>query len=244
MIDYVGKTVLHGTFGKGEVKEIVGDKVILNFNGVEKKFPFPNVFESLAKFDDADIQDKVMILIKEMKQKKVEENAALSREREEQKKQIQQSQKEKLNERVTPRKETLIKGETFRTHSDVLNECFGFRYKSYQQAFKVVDDKFAVWFPNIARNIQGKYVPTEKSNGWINVLSENETVITETNKDKTKNTERERKFYLDRFVFAKFDEDYRFIGVYGPEKSDEIREKGYRYSLIGTRVNLRTMEIS
>lgn len=244
MNSYDGETVTHKMFGKGIIKHIVGDKVVLDFNGTEKTFKFPDAFETFLKFDDADKQTEVTALVEEKKKQKSEEVAKLAKEREEQMLQAQQAKKDKRNTRVVPHKEILTKGDTFTTHKDALNECFGFQYEHFQPAYKVVDDKFSVWFPSIARRVQDEYVSTETSNGWINVLSENDTVITEKHEDGTKNTERDPKHNLDRYVFAKFDgENYRFIGVYRPEHADRPWETGYKYTLIGTKVNLRTMEI-
>jgi len=244
MNNYIGEAITHKAFGKGTIKNIEGDKVVLDFNGTEKTFKFPDAFETFIKLDDAGKQTEVTALVEEKKKQKSEEAAKLAKEREEQMLQAQQAKKDKRNTRVIPHKEILIKGDTFTTHKDALNECFGFQYEHFQPAFKVVDDKFSVWFPSIARRVQGEYVSTETSNGWINVLSENDTVITEKNEDGTKNTERDPKYDLDRYVFAKFDgENYRFIGVYRPEHADRPWETGYKYKLVGTKVNLRTMEI-
>lgn len=244
MGNYIGETIIHKSFGKGTITNIDNDKVTLNFNGTEKLFQYPDVFEKFAKFDDEDKQADVVNLVEEKKKQKQEEAERKAREREERENQAKQAKNDKRNTRVVSYKDILNKGDIFATHKDALNECFGFQYEHFQPAFKVVDDKFAVWFPSIARKVQGEYVSTETSNGWINVLSENDTVLTEKNEDGTKNIERDSKFELDRYVFAKFDgENYRFIGVYRSEHVDRPWETGYKYRLIGTKVNLRTMEI-
>lgn len=244
MDKYIGEVIIHKAFGKGTINDFAGDKVVVDFNGTEKMFKFPDAFESFIKFENADKQSEVTALVEDKKEQKAEEVARIAKEREEQLLQAQQAKKDKRNTRIIPHKEILSKGDTFSTHKDALNDCFGFQYEHYQPAYKVVDDKFAVWFPSIARRIQGEYIATETSNGWVNILSENDTVIIEKHEDNTKNTERDPQFDLDRYVFAKFDgENYRFIGVYRPEHADKPWETGYKYKLIGTKVNLRTMEI-
>ena len=244
MSDYIGERVTHKAFGSGVIKNIENDRVIIEFTSEEKTFKFPDAFETFVKFEDTDKQEAVKAIIDINKKLKEEAAEQLAIEREKQLQLEKQAKKDKRNSRVVPHKEFLTKGDTFSTHKDALNDCFGFQYEHFQPAFKVVDDKFSVWFPSIARRVQGEYISTETSNGWINVLSENDTVITEKHEDVEKNTKREAKFDLDRFVFAKFDGDsYRFIGVYRPEHADRPWETGYRYKLIGTKVNLRTMEI-
>jgi hypothetical protein len=134
-------------------------------------------------------------------------------------------------------------GDTFRTHADVLNECFGFKFKHYQRAYKVINENYAIWFPTIAKRMEGEYSPSKNSYGWINVISEHNTIITEKNEEKNKNQIREAKYELDRFVFAKFDKGYTFIGVFRPESVVEPWKTGYRYKRIGTNVDLKSLNI-
>ena len=39
-----GARLLHKSFGKGIVKKIDSGMIVVNFNGVERKFQFPNAF--------------------------------------------------------------------------------------------------------------------------------------------------------------------------------------------------------
>ena len=244
MNNYQGDVVFHKMFGKGIIKAIEENRLIVDFEGTEKKFKFPDAFEEFLKFENDEKQLEVNALIEADKAEK--ENAAIkkAKERQEQALLYEKKKKERKDARIAPAREYLVKGTTFATHKDALNECFGFQYKHFQQAYKVVDDKFAVWFPSIARRIQDTFVATETSNGWVNVISEKDTVITEKHENNSMNTERDPKFDLDRFVFAKLDgEGYCFIGVFRTEHADKPWETGYRYRLIGTKVNLKTMEI-
>ena len=40
-----GATVMHKAFGSGTVVNIEGNRILINFNGIEKKFPFPGAFQ-------------------------------------------------------------------------------------------------------------------------------------------------------------------------------------------------------
>jgi hypothetical protein len=148
-----------------------------------------------------------------------------------------------MTQKFEPNRTFLNNGDIFRTHADVLNECFGFQCRQYQRAYKVLDENYAIWFPTIAKRIEGEYGASDNSYGWVNVISEHNTLITEKNEEKSKNKIREAKYELDRFVFAKFGKGYTFIGVFRPESVAEPWKTGYRYKLIGTKVDLKTMKI-
>ena len=242
MEKFLKQEVRHISFGKGIIDNIYDGKIQIDFSGMMKVFKFPDVFDSFLMFEDELFQLEIKEIIAEKKKREAEEYEKMRKDINE-KMSIKQGNVNK-SKTINTNIEILNKGDLFATHKDVLNLCFGFQYEHFQPAYKVIDDKYAVWFPSIARKVMDEYVATETSNGWINILSENDTLITEKNEDKNKITERESKYALDRFVFAKFDgENYQFIGVYRLESMDISYKDGYKYRLIGTTVNLKTMEV-
>lgn len=214
-------------------------------DGKGKKFLFPHSFvktltaPAVLSATDAQLQNEIELYIEELESQKKPAPAK------------EPIPTKKAKELVTPartsniQKEFLNIGETFNTHAAALNECFGFDYKQFQQAYIVLNAKYAAWFPSIAKQENDAYVPTATSNGWINVLSENETVITECNEDPAESEPRDEKNKLDRFVFAKFDDQraYRFIGVYKLIDDRNNTPGVFRYERIGTKVNLHTFEM-
>lgn len=241
MKELVGINVIHKAFGIGTVKEILDGKITIEFEQCEKQFVFPDVFEKFLKVEDDSLQNKLLKLIEEKKAAEQAEKEKIIAEQEEKRKQELKQKAERKNTRVEPTKDILSKGDYFHTHADALNACFGYQYEHYQPGFKVIDDKYSAWFPTVARRVGTSYTSTDNSYGWVNILSENDTVITEKNEDSAKNTVRDPKFELDRFVFAKYDEGYTFVGVYRPESTPMPWETGYRYKLVGTKVDLKKM---
>ncbi len=239
-----GQKVQHKAFGVGKIISVEDNKVKVDFTVGVKEFVYPDAFEKFLKIEDSKLEKNIDELIDENKEKKNIEREQSIREREERFKQEQKEKAKRRETRIEPRRDFLSKGDRFRTHADALNDCFGFQYEHYQTAFKVIEEgKYAVWFPTIAKRVGDEYTATDNSYGWINVLSEHDTVLTEKNQDTSKNAARDIKFEWDRFVFAKFDEGYTFIGVYRPIDSPKPWETGYKYELLGTKVNLKTLEI-
>ena len=66
---------------------------------------------------------------------------------------------------------------SFVTHADALNSCFGFHYKIYQKAYKVLGNGYSVWFPNIARKVGNQYLSSDEYSGWLNILSDSGETI-------------------------------------------------------------------
>lgn len=244
---YVGAEVIHKIFGKGKIVSIDERHAIVSFESKESKFEFPRGFGTggFVKFIDKDLQVEVEKLNDKYLVEETAEKKRLRAERESEREKAKKESKTSSNERSKVLRKTLSYGDSFNTHADALNSCFGYHYNTYRRPYKNVDDKVGVWFPSIARFIQGKYTSTETSAGWVNVISEGGNVITEKSEDASKNVERSNDKKLDRFVFAKMDgETYTFIGVYRCVDSGNIQENGFKYERIGTKVYLPTMEIS
>ena len=234
----IGLKVTNKAGEKGTVKSFEEGRLVVVFANREASFHCPQAFgQGFITAEDSDIQDK---LIKEAERiKEQSEKEKLLRQEEHLKK--HQEDIEKRGERGSHRS-VLYKGESFRTHAEALNECFGYGYKHFQMAYKQIDDNYGAWFPSIAKRVMGEYVAADTSAGWLNILCENDTVILEKHvEDPNKNITRDKSGY--RFVFAKYDgrDDYTFIGLYS---SDPVPTKeGFRYELIGTQIDLNTMQV-
>ncbi len=234
--ELIGQSVINKGYGKGTIKDFDGERIEVEFTSKTTKFQFPKSFsDGFVKAEDEKLQEVIMVAAEELKEKE---------QKEKEQKRIQAEEKKNTSNDNTrgSHKDTLYRGETFRTHAEALNECFGFNYKHFQKAYKHIDDKYAVWFPSIAKRVMGEYLAADTGNGWLNILCENDTVIYEKNVENVSlNTEREDNSY--RFVFAKFDGDdsYKFLGLYS---ADPIpTEQGFKYQRIGIQINLNTMEI-
>lgn len=244
---YVGAEVIHKMFGKGKIVCIDERHATVSFESKDSKFEFPKGFgaSGFIRFIDKDLQAEVENIKDKYLAEETAEKRRLFVERAAEREKAKKASKNKGNERSEVLRKTLSYGDSFNTHADALNSCFGYHYIHYQRPYKNVEDKFGVWFPSIARFSRGKYVATETSAGWINVISEGGNVITEKSEDAAKNVERPNDKKLDRFVFAKMDgETYTFIGVYRCVDSGNIQENGFKYERIGTKVYLPTMEIT
>ncbi len=225
--------VMHSKFGEGSIVSVEGYVLTVDFgkNGL-RRFQYPNAFKRVLTLTD---DSKQMELLNEIQ---IEKDAQL-------KEKLSQMQENIINRQAIETKTFLYKGEIFRTHAEVLNTCFGCNYNHFQRAYKVFSDrKFSVWFPSIAKVEKGKNVATSTSNGWINVLTNNGTLITEVNESAINNKNRGTDFELIRFVFAKFgiSGGYQFIGVFRPCYDPNDISTGYQYKLIGTKVNLSTLQ--
>lgn len=242
---YIDRVVVHKRFGEGRINAIEDGYALVSFEDKETKFQFPAGFgqDGFIKFDDEELQSEVLEMSEKLKAEEAEEKRRLYEEKEREREKAKK--KAGSSERSEVFRKTLSYGDSFKTHAEALNSCFGFNYTTYQKAYKAVDDKFGVWFPSIAQFIQGKYVATDTSAGWINVISEGGNVITEKSEDASKNMDKPTSEKLDRFVFAKMDgETYMFVGVYKFIDGGDFQADGFRFERIGKKVNLQTMEIT
>ena len=242
---YIDREVIHKRFGEGRITAIEDGYATVIFEEKETKFLFPAGFgrDGFVKFADEELQAEVLDMSENLKAEEAEEKRRLYEDKEQERE--KSKKKTGSTERAEVFRKTLSYGDSFRTHADALNSCFGFNYTTYQQAYKEVDDKYAVWFASIAKIIDGKYVAADSGNGWINVLSEGGRVLTEKNEDDAKNVYKERRELFDRFVFAKMDDEtYTFIGVYRYDVKESSTETGFKFVRLGTKVNLQTMEIT
>lgn len=236
-MNIIGMEVINKKFGKGTVADIVDGRVRVLFPVREVKFVYPKAFaDGYLTIEDKTIQDELVRLAIEEENRKNEEKAAKKLEQE---KKADEEKKLRKNHRSVVRR-----GDTFATHAEALNECFGYDYKHFQRAYLKVDDSTAVWFPSIARRVMGEFIAADNSFGWLNVLAENDTILYSKNvEDANKNSDDIDIDTRDRYIFAKFDGDtcYTFIGVYSAEQ--KVTENGFKHVRIGTAVNLDTMTI-
>ncbi len=93
----------------------------------------------------------------------------------------------------------LYSKDKYKSHADILNKCFGFKYRTFLPAYKDINILKAVWFPNllsseISVRDGGKMIMVHNAKGKISFW----------------------KLIKRRYVFAKVktDDDYSYIGVY------------------------------
>lgn len=236
--ELIGQIVESKAYGKGKIVGYDGHHVTVEFSKKTSDFQCPKAFlDGFLVAEDIKVHDA---LINEA----CDEQDAAEKEKELMRIEEEKRREEEKKSRGTrgEHKEFLYKGETFRTHADALNDCFGYNYKHFQTAFKRIDDRYAAWFPSIAKRVMDEYVAAETSYGWLNVLCENGKVILEKNvENPDRNTDRDRSW--DIFVFAKFDGEnaYTFIGLF--RSNPKLTKDGFRYELLGTQIDLNTMEI-
>ncbi len=72
-MDIVGKTVAHGTFGKGVVKEQHNDVIKVDFNGVIKLFQYPLAFGGFLTATDDHVQAALLSQIAESRRQEAEQ---------------------------------------------------------------------------------------------------------------------------------------------------------------------------
>lgn len=224
-VEIVGEEVVHKTYGEGKVISASEGYIKIVFEkGVETEFPFPKAFHSFLVFKDKDLQAKTS---EENKNKEVNKSVS-----------VEKLPSSSALKRLA--KEIVQKGDGYSTHAEALNDCFGFNYKHFQQAYKVISDEYAVWFPNIARKAGAGYVSTDKTLGWVNVLTEKGKIIIQRDRDK-KQSHNDEKFVKKRIVFAKQEGDsrYVFLGLF--DEGERIDE-GIRFNLVSDSFNLIDMK--
>lgn len=62
-MDFVGKTVLHKTWGKGVVCRQNAEYIIVSFAQEEKMFSYPKSFEAFLRFEDSCLNEEIQRLI-------------------------------------------------------------------------------------------------------------------------------------------------------------------------------------
>lgn len=236
----VDHTVHHKSWGEGRIFKAEDKYVWVDFSTVgEKSFQFPKAFTSFLTLDDAELQSEILEenhRLSEAERKLAE--TAVKVEPVKLAPEIQTKHSED-NDSVVFNGHILETGNSFRTHAEVFNKCFGYDYKHYQKAYKDMGNGYAVWFPCIAKQGIEGYVSTDEYSGWINTLLDDNKILIQYDKGeyvpgKTDMTK--------RLVFAKFDGDkrYTFVGVYVPSKRVE---KGNEHIRIGTKFDLDSFQV-
>ncbi len=229
----LGKEVSHSTFGIGTITDINGTEVKIEFQGIgTKRFRYPTGFNFLEFVGDEALTQEVRACREETlvnQQKEAEaKKAALLKKTEE----IKDSGQVDL----------LISGNTFKTHHDVLNECFGCKYKMYQKAYKRLSDEYAVWFPNIAKKVAGGYVSTDATLGWVNVMVDGGKEIIQMDHETIEAMPEDKIDNCKCLIFASQEDKqgYEFVGVYTPA----IRvDGGYKHERLSTKFDCKNMAI-
>ena len=229
----LGKEVNHKTFGSGVITDINGTEIKINFSGKGmKSFRYPTGFNYIEFVGDEGLTQEVRANIEEAlvnkKKEDEEKKAALLKKTEEviEKGQI----------------DILISGNTFQTHHDVLNECFGCNYKMYQKAYKRLSNEYAVWFPNIAKKVAGEYVSTDATLGWVNIMVDGGKEIIQMDHDTIETLPEDKVDNCKCLIFISQEDKrgYEFVGVYTPS----IRvDGGYKHERLSTKFDCRTMTI-
>lgn len=240
----LGHKVHHKSWGAGRIYKTEDKYVWVDFEtDGEKKFQFPKAFASFLTLDDDALQAELL-----------EENERISEVEKAEKKLAEAATKVKpITQISAPRSEhtaanngvafnghILEIGNTFNTHAEVFNKCFGYNYKHYQMAYKNIGNGYAVWFPSIAKQGIHGLVPTDTYTGWKNSLHDDNKKLIQY--DKEKNTGNKDPDLNKRLVFAKFDngQGYKLIGVYGSEKRVE---GGFEYTRLGTKFDIDSFQI-
>lgn len=69
-MNFTGKIVIHKMFGKGSVTRFTAEGFFVSFGQDEKKFAYPDSFESFLRFEDTQLQEEVQRLWQEKKEQK------------------------------------------------------------------------------------------------------------------------------------------------------------------------------
>ncbi len=231
--ELIGEAVNHKSFGIGTITEVNGTEIKISFPSVgTKSFRYPTGFNFIEFVDDESLTQEILAnrdvaLINKQKEAEAKKAALLKR-------------AEEIKE--SGQIETLISGNTFKSHHDVLNECFGYKYKLYRNGYKRLSNEYAVWFPNIAKKVAGEYVSTDASKGWVNVMVDGGKEIIQMDHETIETLPEEKVDNCKCLIFiAREDKQgYEFIGVYTPA----IRvDGGYKHERLSTRFDCKNMAI-
>lgn len=237
----IGHTVTHIAYGSGEIIDANEKLITVQYkSGSPKKYQFPKAFVSYLTIDDESMQADILEIEREQRiqteaEKKQQEAIKAAQEANH----IHEAKafanhtpkssksKESRGQKTVDMKEVYMYGDgiigpktSFATHADVLNSLFGFNYKSYQKAFKHLENGYSVWFPNIATRVGDKYLSSDDYWGWVNILSDSGDTITQIDNTNYTYDSQGEPDKSKCFIFAKFERNkrYTFIGLFGPAK--------------------------
>ena len=245
ILEILGHKVTHPSWGIGKIVSADDRYICAEFDNIGmKQFQFPKAFTSFLTIDDDLLQAAILEEYTKCKQEE-KKSATAPNDFPSFKKAAPVTNKQELDIKDSQYKGRILEiGNSFSTHAEALNECFGFSYKHYQMAYKNLGNGYAVWFPSIAKKLWGEYISTDDYTGWVNVLSDDRKKLIQIDNEKyNKNEIREKEPDLNkRLVFAKFEEEkrYKFIGVYGSEKRID---EGFEYTCLGTKFDTASWKI-
>lgn len=226
----IGRGVTHISYGTGTIVDVdeLYIKVQYEKDGKTRKYQFPGIFSKYLTIDDSSLQKELENMIQNLPKDKDMPTV------------VQTTEKKK----ETFRKESIEYPNSFATHAETLNICFGLDKGQAVKAYWKLDDGYSVWFPNIAKRYNEKYESTDKYSGWVNIAFDGGKTIIQIDNPEVPSKPPTGEDTNRRLVFAKFDgeERYTFMGVYAPA----VRvENGYKFTRIGIKfdtVNKRIIE--
>lgn len=127
---------------------------------------------------------------------------------------------------------------------EIINYCCGKDYKGYMKAWYQIDEYWAIWFPIIISD-EMKSNSSNSEISWINTVSSDwKTIIEENPNQKISDEDIENEYKIKRLVFGRIDGTFKFLGIFQRtrEKNNDVNYLWHKYTRIGTRINLETME--
>lgn len=112
-------------------------------------------------------------------------------------------------------------GDEFDSIKDVMDNVFGWNYKSYFKGYYFLDDEKTkgAWFPKITFK---PGVPEDKWTGWVNTLTEDGKFIYMKNYDEPMRMDKDDGSNEIAFTFAKKPkEKYKYVGIFVRTHLDE-----------------------
>lgn len=239
----IGHSVTHISYGPGEILTANNKLVMVRFEtGDYRKFQFPQDFASFLTIDDDSLQAEILEIEKERmrldssekRQKNAAKTAEDTRHVNDAKALARTAQglssvKKARGLKPVDMKEVYMYGDgiigpktSFATHADVLNTLFGYRYKSFQKAYKDLENGYSVWFPNIATRIGDQYLSSDDYWGWVNILSDSGDTVTQIDNAAYTHHGTGEPDRNKCFIFARFERNkrYTFIGLFGPARRE------------------------
>ena len=159
----IGLRVTHVTWGPGSITKADDKYVWVEFDeGSLKKYQYPKAFAAFLTIDDPLLQKEILDEEKNLAEKAKALSSA---------KQVSYERKFPRSSRSTgavqdsrgnlfkekPFNDHILEfGNSFSTHAEALNTCFGFKYKQYQKEYKDLGGGYDVWFARLARKSLGE----------------------------------------------------------------------------------------
>ena len=114
--------------------------------------------------------------------------------------------------------------------------------RTFQKAYKNLENGYGVWFPNIASRVGDKYFSSDEYWGWVNILSDAGDTVTQIDNPEYTYSGTGEPDKNKCFIFARFERNkrYSFIGLFGPARREGNKTIRTR---IGEIVDIKNMKI-